>query len=83
MSLDVEGAEPYILQQLDLAHIVIDVMIIEYTYSFCREECESRDQFRSIMDQAGYIRPLQHQFVTKSDLWFHPQSPYLKYLDVQ
>ena len=85
MSLDVEGAEPYILQHLDFTKVIIDVMIIENYNSLCPRDgvCQSRNMFRDLMEEAGYVRPLQHQFVRKSDLWFHPESQYLQPLEAK
>lgn len=80
MSLDVEGAEPLVLEQIDFSKVVVDVMIIENFNAICGAVCESRDRFRKIMVKAGYVKPPGHQFVPKSDLWFHPQSPFLQYL---
>lgn len=82
MSLDVEGAEPLILEQMDFTQIMVDVMIVEVFNQNCPQkgECKSRDQFRQLLKQAGYVRPVQHQFIHKSDLFFHPDSPFLKFI---
>lgn len=77
MSLDVEGAEPLVLEQMDFDKVFVDVMIVENRNNFCLDKCESRDKFRAILDNAGYIRP-QTQFVIKSDLYVHPKSPFAK-----
>lgn len=75
-SLDVEGSEPYIVQNIDFKRIFIEVMIIEHANNFCnRFACESRDRFRKMMDDEGYIRFTK--LVKKSDLYIHPKSKYL------
>jgi hypothetical protein len=74
-SLDVEGAEPLVLEHVDFDQIQVDVMIVENANSFCGANCESRDKFRAIMARAGYVRP-NRQFVKKSDLFVHPKSPF-------
>ena len=74
-SLDVEGSEPLVLKQLDFEKVYIEVMIIENRNNFCNQNCRSRDEFRKIMDRAGYKRFVG--VVTKSDLYIHPCSEYL------
>jgi hypothetical protein len=76
-SLDVEGSEPLVLKHLDFEKVYIEMMIIENRNSFCkkRSHCKSRDEFRKIMDQAGYKRFIG--VVEKSDLYIHPYSEYL------
>ena len=74
-SLDVEGSEPLVLKQLDFEKVYIEVMIIENRNNFCNQNCRSRDEFRKIMDRAGYTRFVG--VVTKSDLYIHPCSEYL------
>ena len=74
-SLDVEGAEPMVLEHLDFDQIRADVMIVENANQFCKAQCESRDRFRAIMAKAGYIR---YDIVKKSDLFVHPESPFAK-----
>jgi len=67
-SLDVEGSEPLVLQHLDFEKVYIEVMIIENRNNFCKEShCKSRDEFRKIMDKAGY--KIFVVVVTKSDLY--------------
>lgn len=70
-SLDVEGSEPLVLKQLDFEKVYIEVMIIENRNNFCNQNCRSRDEFRKIMDRAGYTRFVGD--VTKSDLYIHPR----------
>ena len=75
-SLDVEGSEPLVLKQLDFERVYIEVMIIENRNNFCNQSnCKSRDEFRKIMDKAGYKRFVGA--VKKSDLYIHPNSEYL------
>ncbi|GFH48971.1 hypothetical protein CTEN210_05447 [Chaetoceros tenuissimus] len=79
-SLDVEGSEPYIVQNIDFKRIFIEIMIIEHANHFCRrnDHCQSRDNFRRMMDNEGYIRFTK--LVAKSDLYIHPKSKYLNIL---
>ena len=81
-SLDVEGAEPFVLEHIDFNVIRADVVIIENFNVNCPPPpavCESRDKFRAIMDKAGYVRPPPNQqIVVKSDLFVHPDSPFAK-----
>lgn len=76
-SLDVEGSEPLVLKHLDFEKVYIEVMIIENRNNFCKQShCKSRDEFRKIMDKAGYKRFIG--VVEKSDLYIHPYSEYLE-----
>lgn len=76
-SLDVEGAEPFVLEHVDFNQIQVDVMIVENANSYCVAQCESRDKFRAIMARAGFVRPAR-QFIRKSDLFVHPKSPFAR-----
>ena len=69
-SLDVEGAEPLILQHLDLNEILVKVMIVESSNNHCKEHCPARDQVRQLLDSYGYER--KEGVVTRSDLYIHP-----------
>lgn len=72
-SLDVEGAEGLVVKNIDFSRVYIEVMMIEHTNSFCDVEyCESRNEFRKIMDDNGYIRFTRA--VRKSDLYIHRDS---------
>eukprot|EP00521_Asterionellopsis_glacialis_P006617 CAMPEP_0195284838 /NCGR_PEP_ID=MMETSP0707-20130614/2893_1 /TAXON_ID=33640 /ORGANISM="Asterionellopsis glacialis, Strain CCMP134" /LENGTH=315 /DNA_ID=CAMNT_0040344239 /DNA_START=173 /DNA_END=1120 /DNA_ORIENTATION=- len=76
-SLDVEGAEPLILRHLEFDKVFIELVMIENRNNFCKpEKCESREQFRKIMTDAGYI--LFERMVIKSDLFIHPLSKHLE-----
>ena len=75
-SLDVEGAEPMILRQLDFDKVFIEIMMVENRNTFCKKVCKSRDEFRKIMSDAGYI--LFPNLVRKSDVFIHPLSTHLK-----
>ena len=78
-SLDVEGAEPNVLRQLDFGRLFIELMIVENFNVFCAREpadCQSRNEFRKIMKDAGYI--LYNKIVAKSDLFVHPKSQFLQ-----
>uniref|UniRef100_A0A7S3L4G6 Methyltransferase FkbM domain-containing protein n=1 Tax=Amphora coffeiformis TaxID=265554 RepID=A0A7S3L4G6_9STRA len=78
-SLDVENAEPLVLAQLDFSRIMVDVFMIENRNNNCGEKCASRDAFRAILREAGYLGPYT-SVVTKSDVWVHPKSPFLQFL---
>ena len=73
-SLDVEGSEPSVLRALDFKKVFIEVMIIETSNNFCKRfsYCESRNQFRKIMRDEGYV--LFEKIVVRSDLFIHPLS---------
>ena len=72
-SLDVEGAEGLVVKNIDFSRVHIEVMIIEHTNSFCDiDYCESRNEFRKIMDNNGYIRFTRA--IRKSDLYIHRGS---------
>jgi FkbM family methyltransferase len=71
-SLDVEGAEPLVLQQLDLSQVVVDIFMVEHTNKYCKDKCESRDQTREILKNAGYH--LFDKIVPRSDLFLRPAS---------
>jgi len=76
-SLDVEGAEPRVLEHIDFDQVFIEMIIVESHNSFCRmepEPCASRSEFRSIMEQAGYLR--KSGIISKSDLFVHPKSQF-------
>lgn len=75
-SLDVEGAEPQIVGQLDFNKVFIEIMMIENRNNFCRQQCKSRDEFRKIMSDAGYI--LFSDLVHNSDVFIHPLSTHLE-----
>lgn len=71
-SLDVEGAEAAVLENVDFDRVFVEVFMVEHWNNFCKEECESRDRFRQIMNDNGYI--LFDNAVRKSDLFIHPLS---------
>jgi len=54
-SLDVEGAEPLIVGNIDFNEVHIEIMMIETNNNFCKQNCESRNAFRKIMKNAGYL----------------------------
>jgi len=69
-SLDVEGAEYMVLQQLNLKEIVVEIFIIESHNSHCREHCPTRDKVRQLMADHGYER--HEGMIRRSDLYIHP-----------
>lgn len=74
-SLDVETAEPLVLQHLDLSHLTVEVLLIEVQNQYCPPspgECYARDQTRSIMDRHFYVR--YEGIVENSDVYIHPQA---------
>ena len=73
-SLDVEGAEPMVLESIDFRRVRFDVIMVENRNNFCEGVCESRDKARALMVDAGYI--LYDNVITKSDLYFHPESEF-------
>ena len=75
-SLDVEGSEPAVVANIDFEKVFIEVMIIENWNLFCEVECESRDKYRKIMKEAGYI--MFDNVVKKSDLFIHHLSRFLE-----
>lgn len=76
-SLDVEGAEPYVVGNLDFDRVFIEIMMIETYNLHCPmdQPCKSRDEFRRVMQEAGYI--MFENMVHKSDVFIHPLSKHL------
>mmetsp|Transcript_890 Transcript_890/g.1976 ORF Transcript_890/g.1976 Transcript_890/m.1976 type:complete len:346 (-) Transcript_890:736-1773(-) len=74
-SLDVEGAEPMVLQSIDFDKVFIDIFMVENYNVFCREECPSRDKFRRILESKGYERRTGK--IPNSDLFVHRDSRFL------
>ena len=76
-SLDVEGAEPLVVgKALDFDRVFIEIIMIENRNNFCKKNCKSRDEFRKIMLEAGYV--MFFQMVQKSDVFIHPLSKHLE-----
>jgi len=76
-SLDVEGAEPLVLEQLDFDKVYIETMIVENRNAVCPvDKCASRDKFRKILTESGFI--MFDDVVIKSDLYIHPLSEHLQ-----
>jgi hypothetical protein len=76
-SLDTEGMEPNILRNINFNEIFVDILISEMANNHCtNDECVSRKHARHIMiNENGYL--LYMNIIEKSDLYIHPQSPYL------
>ena len=70
-SLDVEGAEPLILRNLDLNAVTVDVLIAENINRMCQEDCPAREEVRKIM-VLEYNYALYPDVVERSDLFIHP-----------
>ncbi|KAL3810256.1 hypothetical protein ACHAXA_008746 [Cyclostephanos tholiformis] len=80
-SLDVEGSEPLIVGNIEFGKVYIHVLMIESWNNHCPREpnkCETRIKTREIMQKAGYHR--FSNIIQKSDLYVHPESPYLTLL---
>lgn len=75
-SLDVEGAEPFVVGNIDFDKVFIEIMMIETANRFCRSGCKSRAKFRRVMQEAGYI--MFEKMVPKSDVFIHPLSKHVK-----
>lgn len=75
-SLDVEGAEPLVLEHIDLRNILVDVFMVESMNRFCKKNCASREAARKILLDQGYF--LWGDLVTQSDVYVHPKSVYLR-----
>ena len=68
-SLDVEGAEALVVENIAFDEIVVELMIVENSNAFCMEHCESRDRVRTenetsrlckifrCYSQIGLVRP--------------------------
>jgi len=82
-SLDVEGSEPVVLEQLHLSRVFVEIFMIENEHNLCRhdEPCASRDWFRQILQEAGYFGFTGDDLVIKSDVFVHPQSQCLQQQD--
>lgn len=77
-SLDVEGSEPLIVGNIDFKKVRIDVLMVESWNVQCPpepNECKTRTDTREILKNAGYHR--YSNVISKSDLYVHPESPYL------
>lgn len=74
LSLDVEGAEPMVLETIDFDKVKIHVLMVEVQNTFCGAECKSREETRAIMKRAGYLR--YENIVVASDVYVHPNSPF-------
>mmetsp|Transcript_11699 Transcript_11699/g.21278 ORF Transcript_11699/g.21278 Transcript_11699/m.21278 type:complete len:379 (-) Transcript_11699:32-1168(-) len=76
-SLDVEGAEPLVVgKAINFDKVFIEILMIENRNNFCEDICKSREEFRKIMMDAGYV--MFSKMVTKSDVFIHPLSKHLE-----
>ena len=55
-SLDVEGSEPSVLENIDFKKVYIEIIIVEVFNAMCNRYCKSRDQTRAIMGKEGTFR---------------------------
>lgn len=76
-SLDVEGSEPSVLENIDFKKVYIEIIMVEVLNEKCSFKCKSRDQTRAIMGKEGYIR--HGGVIAKSDIYVHPRSTAAKY----
>jgi len=71
-SLDVEGAEPFILENLNLNAVKIHTIMAESQNRMCMADCPSRERVRTILrHQYGYY--LYTNVISHSDLFVHPE----------
>ena len=77
-SLDVEGAEPMIVNNIDFDNVFIEILMIETFNGFCKagQFCQSRNDFRKRMRDTGYL--MFEHMVSKSDVFIHPRSQYVQ-----
>jgi hypothetical protein len=74
-SLDVESAEPFIVEHLTFKEVFIEVLMVESWNVMCKPwpaECSSRDAVRKMMRDAGYLG--YANLVRKSDVFIHPNA---------
>jgi hypothetical protein len=74
LSLDVENAEPEVVENLDFDQVFIELIIVENNSKICGPECSERDRVRKRLKGVGY--KLYSNVVTESDLYIHPKSKY-------
>ena len=76
-SLDVEGAEPAIVQNIDFDKVFIEIMMIETENNFCErgKPCATRTAFRKTMEEEGYF--MFENMIKASDVFIHPLSKHL------
>mmetsp|Transcript_8847 Transcript_8847/g.12631 ORF Transcript_8847/g.12631 Transcript_8847/m.12631 type:complete len:348 (-) Transcript_8847:152-1195(-) len=76
-SLDVEGAEPAIVQNIDFDKVFIEIMMIETENNFCQrgKPCATRTAFRKTMEEEGYF--MFENMIKASDVFIHPLSKHL------
>merc|ERR1712071_66392 len=55
-SLDVEGSEPSVLENIDFKKVYIEIIMVEVFNQKCKVKCKSRAQTRAIMEKEGHIR---------------------------
>lgn len=73
-SLDVEGSEPSVVENIDFDQVFIELLMVEHSNDHCRVKCETRDRVRKRMKEANYTR--YSNVIVKSDLYIHPRSKY-------
>ena len=83
-SLDVEGAEPLVLENIDFNQVFIDVLMVESMNIHCPLEpapCETREKARAIMEKEGFI--FYKAKIYKSDVFINPKSDLLARVQVE
>jgi hypothetical protein len=73
-SLDVEGAEPLVVDTIDFDKVLIEVLMIESRNANCKAVCPTRDYVRAKLKGLGYQR--YARVVNRSDVYIHPKSRY-------
>ena len=76
-SLDTEGTEHMVLQNLDFGKIFVDILIAENRNNFCKETCEARDKTRAIMKANGFL--LYSDVIWRSDLYVSKDSEFAQF----
>eukprot|EP01083_Nonionella_stella_P113406 334313_1 len=75
-SLDVETAEIYVLNTIDFAQTLIDVLLIESRNRMCKRQCEKRDQVRKFMISHGFH--IIHGFSDSDDLYVNSKASFCR-----
>lgn len=73
-SLDMEGGEALVVENLDFNQLFIELFVVENNSKICGLECEVRDRVRKRLKEVGYT--LYTNVIANSDLFIHPDSKY-------
>jgi FkbM family methyltransferase len=77
-SLDVEGMEYHVLNNIDFDKIFIDIIMAESVNPFCGKICEAREKVRALMKSKQYV--LRSNTIPDSDLFVHSKSEFIALL---